>query len=481
VVAFGYFVVTSVFLLPSTETWIGRLSFAALIIAGLPLLLFAWYFAAAPARGSSTLARRVGFAVLSLLPPLALIGIGVTGIIGYTALATELFVSLAQVIIIASVLALALGVLYDVIEAWAAALRARDPARAYFWRRNFLTPLSRLLMVALIIAALRAVQAFFGWTEETPVVGDILTAFNAGLFRFGDTDYTIGRILFGLAAIWLVFWIASWGRRVSYSLFYVNIRDLGIRQSLSVFTQYLIVVVGLLISLTAIGFDVTTLTVFAASLGVGIGFGMQNVINNFISGLLLLVERPLRLGDIVSVGGETGVVEQIGIRSLRLKTFDQFDVIVPNSAVISDTFTNWSRTDQVMRALMTIGFGYDDDPELAVRIVREIIDGYEPILKTPAPQVTLDEFGDSSINIRVAYFFLLGEPISGFDIRNHVLTCIWKAFRENGITIPYPQRDVHLIEPEQPGGGGPKVPFGPDATAPDGPSAPAGQQSLALR
>ena len=480
VVAFGYFVVTSVFLLPSTETWIGRLSYGALIIAGLPLLLFAWYFTAAPARGSSTVARRIGFAVLSLLPPVALIGIGVTGIIGYTALATELFINLAQVIIILSVLALALGVLYDVIEAWAAALRARDPARAYFWRRNFLTPLARFLTVVLIFVALRVVQMFFGWTTETPGVGEVITVFDGSLFRFGDTNYTIGRIVTGAAAIWLVFWIASWSRRVSYSLFYVNIRDLGIRQSLSVFTQYIVVVVGLLISLTAIGFDVTTLTVFAASLGVGIGFGMQNVVNNFISGLLLLVERPLRLGDIVTVGGNTGTVEQIGIRSLRLKTFDEYDVIVPNSAVISDTFTNWSRTNKVIRQLMTIGFGYDDDPELAVGIVRGIIEGFEPILKTPAPQVTIDEFADSSINIRVAYYILLGGAVSGFDIRNHVLVSIWKAFREAGITIPYPQRDVHILERTQPDGAGPVAISGADAVAADMP-APAGRQDGMLR
>ena len=445
-VVFTFVILNEVPLLPSTQSAINRLAYSVFVLSGLPMLLFVFFFAGS--MGSSrTRMRNLVAAVLSLLPPIALIATGVTGLIGYTRLSALMFENLAVAIVIAASLALALGVLNDILEGFAARIRAEDPARAYFVSHNFLQPLYRASQIALIVVAVIVAWSIFDWTVETPVIREVIAFWRQPLFDVGDTTYRIGSVLIAAAALAFVFWAGAWSRRVAYTVVFSKLKDIGIRQSLSVFSQYVVIVVGVLLTLSAVGFDVTTLTVFAASLGVGIGFGLQNVVNNFISGLILLVERPLRLGDIVTVGTNSGTVSQIGIRSMRMRTFDEFDLMVPNSQLISDTFTNWTRTNSVMRVLITVGIGYDDDPEHAVDVVEDVLEAHKGVVRSPAPMVTVDEFGDSSVNLRVCYYVDLRGEISAFVIRSEVLSGIWHRFRAEGISIPFPQRDVHMVVP----------------------------------
>lgn len=439
-----YLLLGEVPLLPSTEAAINRLAYSVFVLGGLPMLLFIFVFADSDGGRRSALRRGVA-ALLSLVPPVALIATGAVGLAGYTQLAALLLEDLAIAIALAASLALALGILHDVVEGVATRLRNRDPARAYFVRQNVLKPLYHIGQVILVIVALVVAAEIFDWSRQTPGIRQVLEVWNMTLFSVGTANYSIGSVVLAAAALAFVFWIAAWSRRIAYSVVLRRLKDIGIRQSLSVFAQYVVIVVGVLLTLSIIGFDVTTLTVFAASLGVGIGFGLQNVVNNFISGLLLLVERPLRLGDIVTVAGSSGTVEQIGIRSMRMRTFDEYDLIVPNSALVSDTFTNWTRSNSVIRVLKTIGISYDDDPDEAIAIILDILHAHPGIVRNPAPMVTADEFGDSSINLRVCWYFDLRGPISGFVIRSQVLASVWHAFRQAGISIPFPQRDIHMV------------------------------------
>ncbi|MBJ3777433.1 mechanosensitive ion channel domain-containing protein [Acuticoccus mangrovi] len=446
-VVFVYVVLDEVPLLPSTQTAIDRLAYSVFVLSGLPMLLFVFVFANTGSNSAYGKARRFIAAVLSLLPPVALIATGVTGLAGYTQLANIMLENLGIAIAIAATLALILGVLNDIIEGMAETIREKDPARAYFMRSNFLQPLNRLLQVLLALVAIAVAAHIFGWSQETPGISQLVEVWRTTVFSVGGQGYSIGNVLIATAAFVFVFWAAAWTRRVAYTVIFRHLKDIGIRQSLSVFAQYVVIVLGVLLTLSAVGFDVTTLTVFAASLGVGIGFGLQNVVNNFISGLLLLVERPLRLGDIVTVGANSGTVSQIGIRSMRLTTFDEFDLIVPNSALISDTFTNWTRTNSQMRVLLTVGIAYDNDPEEAIKIVYEILKEHKGVLRSPAPMVTVEEFADSSINLRVCYYIDLRGNYSGFVVKSEVLSAVWRRFAKAGITIPFPQRDLHIINP----------------------------------
>lgn len=456
-VVFAYAILNEITLLPSSEIAVNRLAYSVFVLGGLPMLLFVFFFTTR----SGGRNKLVGFiaALLSLLPPAALIATGVAGLAGYTMLAEVMLTNLSIAIAIAALLALALGILNDILEGASARMRAEDPARAYFTRHNFLNPLARALQVVLGIVAVAVAAQVFGWTRGTPGISEALAVWNAELFSVGATAYSVGSIVLAVAAFAFVFWFAAWSRRVAYTVVFGTLKDIGIRQSLSVFAQYVVIVIGVLLTLTAVGFDVTTLTVFAASLGVGIGFGLQNVVNNFISGLLLLVERPLRIGDIVTVGTNSGVVSQIGIRSMRMKTFDEFDLIVPNSQLISDSFTNWTRSNSLMRVLIMIGISYDDDIDEAIPIIVDILGKQPGVMASPAPMVTAEEFGDSAITLRVQYYVDLRGSISGFIVKSQFIREVWRRFREAGISIPYPQRDVHMVAvkaagPRKAGGAG---------------------------
>ncbi len=447
IVVFAYLLLDEVPLLPSTQLALNRLAYSVFVLAGLPMLLFVIFFAK-PREGQQHNALRSLLAsLLALLPPAALIATGVAGLSGFTNLAALMLEDLAIAIAIMAVLALLLGVLHDVAEGIAMRIRDRDPAQAYFVRQNFIRPLKNVGQFALLVIAVFAAANIFEWTSETVFISDALRVWNSTLFTVGGTSYGIGHVFIAAAAFALVFWFAAWSRRITYTVVLRKVKDIGIRQSLSVFAQYVVIVIGVLLTLTAVGFDVTTLTVFAASLGVGIGFGLQNVVNNFISGILLLVERPLRLGDIVTVGGSSGTVSQIGIRSMRMRTFDEFDLIVPNSALISDTFTNWTRSNSLMRVILTVGISYNDDPSKAIAIIEKILGEHPGVTPNPAPMVTVDEFGASSVDLRVCYYIDLRGTYSGFVTRSEVLTAIRNRFAQEGLSIPFPQRDVHMIAP----------------------------------
>lgn len=457
IVVFGYLLFEEVPLLPSTQLALNRLAYSVFVLAGLPMLLFVIFFAKPREGHEHNAVRSILASVLALLPPAALIATGLAGLSGYTNLAAVMLEDLAIAIGIMAVLALMLGVLHDVAEGIAMRIRDRDPAQAYFVRQNFIRPVKNLSQIALVAVAVVVAAWVFEWTSETVVISEALAVWNHSLFTVGSTSYSIGHALIAVAAFALVFWIAAWSRRVTYTVVLRKVKDIGIRQSLSVFAQYVVIVLGVLLTLTAVGFDVTTLTVFAASLGVGIGFGLQNVVNNFISGILLLVERPLRLGDIVTVGGASGTVSQIGIRSMRMRTFDEFDLIVPNSALISDTFTNWTRSNSLMRVILAVGISYNDDPPTAIRIIEEILGEHPGIAPNPAPMVTVEQFGASSVDLRLCYYIDLRGSYSGFVTKSDVLTKIRDRFAEAGLSIPFPQRDVHIIPAKIDEAGQPEV------------------------
>ncbi len=445
VVVTAYILLEEVPLLPSTQLAINRLAYSVFVLAGLPMLLFVIFFAQSGGEGGRAPLRSIVASILSLVPPVALIATGAAGLAGYTQLAAIMLEGLARAIAIGAGLALSIGILNDVLDGMALRIRENDPARAYFVRQNFLQPAKILGIIVLVVLAVMVAAQVFQWTADTMIINEALATWRYRLFSIGATPYTLGSVVLLAAALAFVFWAGAWSKRIAYSVFLGNLKDIGIRQSLSVFAQYVVIVIGVLLTLSAVGFDVTTLTVFAASLGVGIGFGLQNVVNNFISGLLLLVERPLRIGDIVTVGTTSGTVSQIGIRSMRLKTFDEFELIVPNSALVSDTFTNWTRSNSLMRVLLTVGISYEDAPEEAVAIIAKILEDHPGIVPSPAPMVTVDEFGDNSVNLRVCYYGDLRGEYSLFTVRSDVLTAIRSRFAAAGLSIPYPQRDIHVI------------------------------------
>jgi potassium efflux system protein len=179
-----------------------------------------------------------------------------------------------------------------------------------------------------------------------------------------------------------------------------------------------------------------------AALGVGIGFGLQEIVANFICGLILLFERPIRIGDIVSVGDTDGTVTKIRIRSTTIRNFDQKELLVPNKEFITGRLLNWTLTDPVTRLVIPVGIAYGSDVALAIRLVREAAEEHERVLDEPAFMVTFDSFGENSLQIILRCF------IGSMDFWRQTISelhlAINQKFAEAGIVIAFPQRDIHL-------------------------------------
>ena len=226
--------------------------------------------------------------------------------------------------------------------------------------------------------------------------------------------------------------------------------DRGLRYTLGTVATYVVFVLGLLFSFDWIRVGLSQLQWTLAALGVGIGFGLQDIVSNFFSGLILLFERPLRVGDIVRVGDTLGEVKKITIRSTTVTSFDNIDVIVPNKDFISQPITNWTGTDRDMRSTINVGVAYGTDLKKARELLLETVKGHGRVYKKPEPAVFATNFGDSSVDFAVVYWTDLGYKRGTFSDLHFA---IYAAFNRAGIEIPFPQRDIHLFQAQEKGGG----------------------------
>ncbi len=230
---------------------------------------------------------------------------------------------------------------------------------------------------------------------------------------------------------------------VVYKLLAKSKIDLGVRVAVGTIFRYIVLVVGFIIIFQTVGIDLSALTILAGALGVGIGFGLQNITNNFVSGIIILFERPIKVGDRIEVGDVYGDVVNISMRSTTIVTNDNIAIIVPNSDFISSTVINWSYTDKNVRFNILVGVSYHDDPQRVKKILLDIADNNEGVLKNPKPEVLFDEFGDSSLifNLRVWTRDYITRPKV---LKSQLYFEIFEKFREHKIEIPFPQRDLHI-------------------------------------
>lgn len=218
--------------------------------------------------------------------------------------------------------------------------------------------------------------------------------------------------------------------------------DQGSFYSLIKFVGYIGWVIALWGTLSFLGLKLQNLAIVLGALSVGVGFGMQNIINNFISGLLLLFERPIAVGDWIKVDGQEGIVKNIRIRATELETFDKARVLIPNSSILSGNVVNLTKPNKYGRVVVTVGVSYDSDISRVREILKDCAQKTEGILSEPAPMILLTEFGDSSVQFEVRAY--LQDVNKCLIVRSTLMFAIWDALQENGIEIPFPQRVVHL-------------------------------------
>lgn len=266
-------------------------------------------------------------------------------------------------------------------------------------------------------------------------------------FQIGKVTVVPVKVLFAILALSMILLISGWlKQRLKQSWLKRTRLDRGAREALVTMSGYTGVAIGILIALSMAGVDFANLAIIAGALSVGIGFGLQNIVNNFVSGLILLFARPIRTGDWIVVGGTEGYVKQISIRSTQIQTFDQADVIVPNSELISGQVTNWMLESARGRLIVPIGVAYGTDPGRVRDILLNIAQEHPRVLKdvpgVPNPRVMFRNFGASSLDFELRCF--IREIDYRIIVHSDINYAIDKAFREAGIEIPFPQQDIHL-------------------------------------
>ncbi|HWQ03331.1 MAG TPA: mechanosensitive ion channel domain-containing protein [Candidatus Nitrosotenuis sp.] len=264
------------------------------------------------------------------------------------------------------------------------------------------------------------------------------------IFKIGESHLTLGSFLYLLFLLLVLFWVASKLRRLlEHKVLARSRMDASTRLATATVFQYTLVVLGLFVILQTAGIDLTTLNILAGAVGIGVGFGLQNIANNFISGLIILFERPIKIGDRIVVGDIEGDVVSIAARSTTVLTNDNIAIIVPNSKFITEEVINWSHNDARIRFRIPLSVAYGSDARQVERLLLEVAAENKDVLADPAPGVRLVEFGDNGLHFELrawttALLHRRGLLVSALNF------AIYDKLRAHGIEIPFPQRDIHI-------------------------------------
>ena len=300
---------------------------------------------------------------------------------------------------------------------------------------------------------LTGLVALAGWTiwvlvvlAEDKINDEIFGWFNrvfVSPFKIGSTEITLLNIILFFFIIWLTITISRIIRFFLEGDVFTRLKlKKGVPGAISLMLRITIITIGFLIAIAAAGVQMEKLAILLGAFGVGIGFGLQNIFNNLISGIILAFERPINEGDIIEVGELMGIVKEIGIRSSIIKTYDGSEVIVPNGNLISEQLINWTLSDQRRRGEVRVGVAYGTDPQKVLDLLLEAAESNERVLDHPKPWAIFLGFGDSSLDFRL--LFWIADADTRLTIQSQVAVTVNRMIKEAGIEIPFPQRDLHL-------------------------------------
>lgn len=264
------------------------------------------------------------------------------------------------------------------------------------------------------------------------------------LFTLGKVEFSVLGIIKFLIAILILVWFSRKIRDVLVNKVLIRYNDdIGVRQALGTIARYLIVVTGLFIIVHSSGIDLSGLALLGGALGVGIGFGLQNITNNFVSGVVILLERPVKVGDRIEVSGTTGDVVKISARATTVVTNDGISVIIPNSELISTRVTNWSLTGKMVRFKIPVPVAYGTDQNKVLKLLLEVAAEDPNVATDPPPSVRLSQFGTNALTFELVIWTSKLMHRQGM-MRSRINTAVYQKFNDHGIVIPLPQMDVRV-------------------------------------
>ncbi len=300
---------------------------------------------------------------------------------------------------------------------------------------------SRFINVALwglvLLPAVLAIWGFYG------TLGGATKSLLALGFNLGSQRISVGLVLTSAGVLYGSF-LASWIVQKLLMAEVIIKRQVqrGVRHSIAKLIHYIVIFIGFLFALSVLGFDVTKLTILVSAFGIGIGFGLQSIVNNFVCGLILLFERPVRVGDIIELAGKWAEIKKIGLRSTTIQTFEQADVIIPNADLVTGQVTNWTLSNRQVRITIPVGVAYGSDIPLVMETLVACANTNSKITKTPEPQVLFLNFGESTLDFELRVWVLDAEY--RLKVKSELNQEIERRFREANIKIAFPQRDLHL-------------------------------------
>ena len=280
------------------------------------------------------------------------------------------------------------------------------------------------------------------------LIGPVVNLMDAMAVPIGNFRLSILLVLKGAITLAALIWVAhTVARLVEHRLDRLSMLAPAMRVLAGKLTRLVLVVLAVVLALGSIGIDLTAFAVFSGAIGVGVGFGLQKVVSNLVSGVILLLDRSIKPGDVIELDGTYGFVNALNARYAAVTTRDGKEFLIPNEDLITQRVTNWSYSNDLIRMHVKVGISYQSDPHTAIRLALEAAREVPRVLAEPPPNCLLVNFGDSAIDLELRFW--ISDPVNGTaNVRSAVMLRMWDLYQANGIELPNPQRDITLRNPE---------------------------------
>ncbi|HCA88998.1 MAG: mechanosensitive ion channel protein MscS [Legionellaceae bacterium] len=385
--------------------------------------------------------------LLVILTPLTLFIIAIIGLIGYLNLAWTMSSYQMQIVAIIISFIILRGLITDALELISEWMISSLKS-GWLWIEVFLKPIDNALKVIIVLTACYALFWLFDWRAGTSILSSLQQIGNYPLLNLSGIYITSLSIVEFLVLASIFLWVSKWTRECCYRWVFRDARDAGIRNSLSVFTQYAVILIGGFLTLRVLGLDFSGMSMIVGGLAVGLGFGLRDFASNVVGGLMLLIERPVREGDLITLGGYEGQVSHIGIRSMRVCSWDNTEVLIPNAETFNKPFTNWTHQNNIVRTVIPIRVSRADDPVIIQQLILKVLSLMPEIVDSPPSQVFLAKIDEALLSFEIRYFINV-QLNNLFDIRSRVLFAIMAQFKAAGVKAPIPPFNVKLTEEER--------------------------------
>ncbi|MEJ2469601.1 MAG: mechanosensitive ion channel [Desulfuromonadales bacterium] len=364
----------------------------------------------------------------------------ITALLGYVTLSTHLVDAVLGTIIIGFMVHIAIHLADGGITEF---LRLNWIQQQKLTLRLGISTADRLRTLARIIILVNAglfLLVMWGLYND---INEAATSLMSLEYTIGEFSLSVFMVVMVIVVLYLTNLI-SWLLQGMVDAYFMTPRnmDLGVKSAMKKLFHYALFTIGFFIAVSMAGLDLQKLTIIAGALSVGIGFGLQNIVNNFVSGLILLFERPVKVGDTINIDDQWGTITKIGLRSTVFETLDRSEIIVPNSDLISQKVVNWTFTTNISRVVLTVGVAYGSPLDKVLEILQRVADEHPDILDEPESSAIFTGFGDSSIDFELRAW--IADISKRLKVKSELGQAIDRYFREADITIPFPQRDLHL-------------------------------------